>query len=148
MGKKTDLVKNKLQAIKTKFDYARCAGSTFENKVRDDLENKIKDKYKQCAEAHHWSPDNLRFNGSATNNTITVRISAPVQKPDATPPPDLMKSVIDEAKNALKSAAKTNNTAISEYNWTDLTVTCSPEREKSILTITIIGNAKTPKTSK
>lgn len=148
MGKKTSPVKGAFKAIKTKFDYATCAGSKFENKVKESLKDKITDQYQQCAQTQNWSPDNLRFNGEATNNTITITISAPIPKPSTDPPRDLIKSVIDEAKNALKSAAKTNKTTISEYNWTKPTVNCSTNKDDSIITINIIGDNKTLKTSK
>ena len=134
--------KNKLRAIKTKFDYATCAGSKFEKKVQESLELVIGDKYKTCAKQCNWSPDNLRFNGEATDNTITITISAPIPKPNITPPPDLIKSVIDEAKNALKSAANKHNTSISQYNWKDPTTTCSPSDDKDELVIRIMGNEK------
>lgn len=142
MGKKTSPVKGAFKAIKAKFDYATCAGSKFENKVEDSLTNKITAPYQQCAQTHHWSPDNLRFNGKAKDNTITITISAPAPKPNTAPPHDLIKSVIDEAKNALKSAAKKNNTPISKYNWTKPTVTCSPASDQKTLTINIIGDEK------
>ncbi len=148
MGRKTDFVKSKLHDIKTKFDYATHAGSKFEQKVKKGLETCILAKYNECAEKNNWSTNDLRFNGSATDYTLTITISAP--KPKTEPPTldALIQSVIDEAKNALKSAAKTNKTAISKYNWTAPTVTCLPNQEKSIITIKIIGDAKTPKTSK
>lgn len=144
MGKKTNFVKKTFKAIKTKFDYATCAGSEFEKKVKDSLDTlNIEDKYKKCAETHHWSPDNLRFNGEATDDAITITISAPA--PNTTPPPDLIKSVIKEAKEALKSYAKKNNYSISQYNWKDPTTTVTANEIKKNIEINIMGSEKTKK---
>lgn len=148
MGRKTDTVKSKLKAIKTKFDYATCAGSKFETKVKNKLQTCILDEYKKCAKKNNWSKNDLRFNSSVTNNTITVTISAPKPKLEEPNIDALVQSVIDEAKIELKKHAIESGPSISTYNWKEPHTDCSTNADETIVTITITGDEKKLKTSK
>lgn len=126
MGKKTNFVKDKFKAIKTKLK-TNTSTSDFKKNLQETLNIWITPNLKQ---GFDWLDDKISIEGEIDDkNMIVITITPQDLKPNA-----LVQRVVKKAEEQLKS----NNEILSKFNFDNPNVTY--ESMKNALKIMISGD--------
>lgn len=126
MGKKTNFVKDKFKAIKTKLK-TNTSTSDFKKNLQETLNTWITPNLKQ---GFDWLVDKISIEGKIDDkNMIVITITPQDFKPNA-----LVQRVVKKAEEQLKS----NNKILSKFNFDNPNVTY--ESMNNALKIMISGN--------